>query len=92
MTDALDDEAIRLAWLIHERARRVAEHYHVNLPRRIAADLLIVHDKVVRIDLQALLHCEEPVFIRDVWGISKHLNRLEACFNGTFRPAFAVPT
>ena len=77
---------------IAERAVSVAERYGRRVELLgVCANLMACHVNGCRLRLDALLVANDSAFIRDVWGIGRHLDRATGTLAGGFAPLFAAP-
>ena len=77
---------------IAERAVSVAERYGRRAELLgVCANLMACHANGCRLRLDALLVANDSVFIRDVWGIGRHLDRATGTLASGFAPHFATP-
>jgi hypothetical protein len=77
---------------IAERAVSVAERYgHRTELLGVCANLMACHANGCPLRLDALLAANDAAFIREVWGIGRHLDRTTGTPAGRFEPRFAAP-
>lgn len=77
---------------IAERAVSVAERYGRRAELLgVSANLMACHANGCRLRLDALLVADDLAFMRDVWGIGRHLDRATGTLAGRFAPHFAAP-
>ena len=77
---------------IAERAVSVAERYGHRIELLgVCANLMACHANGCRLRLDALLTADDSAFMRDVWGIGRHLDRTTGTLAGRFEPRFVAP-
>ena len=92
MTTILTD--MKLIHAIADRAVAYYERIDVKVkPQFIQHQLLLVHEEVAQLRLQALLDADDFNFMHDISGIRRHLVIGKPCrFADGFFPRYAVPS
>ena len=70
---------------IAERAKRMG------VPWPVGTELLMVHARIMPLDLAALADAAFHDFVHDILGIHRHLDRQNGTLTGFFVPRFALP-
>jgi hypothetical protein len=87
---AASDEDSQLINKIVERAKKLADKYHVEYDKvDIAMDITACHLNGTPLKLQALLDADDFNFSHDVFGIRRHIDRDTGKVGGFFLPRFA---
>lgn len=77
--------------LVEHIAARAVRHKPLLVNGHIIADLRMVHQAIVPLDLRAMLVASEDDFLHDINGLHQWLDRLNLQFTGKFWPRFAKP-